>query len=810
MSIGVLKSICVDFSDESLYQYITVFSEEIYSRTIEITPLNNGEEYTIPAGTIARLEARKPDNKPILLDSKIDFTNNKLYIELTPKCLDTPGVTSCQIGLYGVDNRFIASSYFYIDVYRSALSGNGSVNHPGCNSNVVESSPEYQSFRVALLSVDEVQKRANAAILKAENDISNAIQNMDVEIDDAVDKIAESAEEAIENVNETNENVSKNELEREENETKRQQNEQLRDAAEEDRKKDFEAMVTDFGNLGGIAVSKEEPESERVVAWIDPSDDEKTLFMTSDDIAQELGDSEEKVLSQKAATRAIVDGVFRGGEIDFSDKTRIIADTGNRTRFSAIPFMRDGVITKIFINAQTNHNIRVFIGEKVDDTTIRKIGSFFVPFETGKTEYVNGVDFETNIKVKKGYLIGTHYNLPTETLYVGEVGTGTSYFAEGLFTTKEKAGFEELTYGITLGAECEAVDERVERLFDGYGNGVETPRNINYYFDSDIFAVKIQTETLTDTHILMKKTPPTNTGVNTAAECAFVNFTANEIGFYNQSAVASQTTVFKKKKVHFNFIANHQYLVEMIKENNKTATLRITDIDTFETDSISANVIDIGRGWGIRTYNYVVNSVAKTQLTDILGAYCISTQNKDSKVLIIGDSFIEGFSLPEHGEDRDSRYAMKIKKKLNGNAFINGKGGAPASEGLVWLNQYLLDICKPQYCIVALGTNDSVYNTWLTNIQSIISKLEENKITPILVTVTASTTSGSKNIFNQMNEWIRASGYSFIDANRALSLNFDGLTPNAEYLYSDGLHPNAKGHERIYKRALADVPFLFN
>ena len=76
MSIGVLKSICVDFSNESLYQYITAFSEEIYSRTIEITPLNNGDEYVIPIGTTARLEARKPDNKPILHEAKIDFTNS--------------------------------------------------------------------------------------------------------------------------------------------------------------------------------------------------------------------------------------------------------------------------------------------------------------------------------------------------------------------------------------------------------------------------------------------------------------------------------------------------------------------------------------------------------------------------------------------------------------------------------------------------------------------------------------------------------------------------------------------------------------
>lgn len=194
MSIDVLKSICVDFSDESLYQYITVFSEEIYSRTIEITPLNNGEEYIIPAETTARLEARKPDNKPILLDSKIDFTNNKIYIELTPKCLDTPGVTSCQIGLYGVDNRFIASSYFYIDVYRSVLGGNGSVNHNGCGNHVVESSPEYQSFRIGLLALDKEIKESQ----KATDDAINATKKAESVVGGAI-SATEEAKEATSN-----------------------------------------------------------------------------------------------------------------------------------------------------------------------------------------------------------------------------------------------------------------------------------------------------------------------------------------------------------------------------------------------------------------------------------------------------------------------------------------------------------------------------------------------------------------------------------------------------------------------------------
>lgn len=54
-----------------------------------------------------------------------------------------------------------------------------------------------------------------------------------------------------------------------------------------------------------IAVSEEEPTNENVVAYINPKRGNPISVVTAEDIAQELGDSEEMVVSQKAITEAV-------------------------------------------------------------------------------------------------------------------------------------------------------------------------------------------------------------------------------------------------------------------------------------------------------------------------------------------------------------------------------------------------------------------------------------------------------------------------------------------------------------------------
>lgn len=244
MGLGVLTTINVDFAENEAYEYITLYSGEIDSRFVEIVPLVRGEEYTIPDGTVARLEARKADNKKILLDCEVDFSKNRIRFAFTEKCLAVEGVIACQIGLYGDDNRFLASSYFYADVIRGVLSGNGSVFGCGCDN--VESSDEYQSFRVALLSLDEVQKRANAAIEQINANAENADRATESAnaAAERVGLIADAMAEELAKATDTNNRIAAEEAKRIENETVRVDNENARVSNEDQRKKDEEERIS--------------------------------------------------------------------------------------------------------------------------------------------------------------------------------------------------------------------------------------------------------------------------------------------------------------------------------------------------------------------------------------------------------------------------------------------------------------------------------------------------------------------------------------------------------------------------------------
>lgn len=194
MSIGILKTITVDFSDDAVYQYVAVKSEEVFSRVIEVILMNDGAEYIIPQGTTARLEARKSDNVPILIDGTIDYTLNRIYFSLTPKCTEIPGVIQCEIALYGEDNRLAISSFFYIDVHRSVLSGTGSAN--GCGNNVVSSSPEYEAFRTGLLALDDKIKQSNEVVGVVQKQMEEAREALDIATE-AAETIVTARDEAF-------------------------------------------------------------------------------------------------------------------------------------------------------------------------------------------------------------------------------------------------------------------------------------------------------------------------------------------------------------------------------------------------------------------------------------------------------------------------------------------------------------------------------------------------------------------------------------------------------------------------------------
>lgn len=149
MSLTILKSFSLDFAKAPPLEYVFAKQGDQNSRILEITPLNNGVSYTIPAGTTARFGAKKPDGTQVLDDATID--NGKIYVTLSSQALAVSGTVTAEIALYGENDELLSSQHFYILVEAFAI-----------DPEAVASSDEYKTFETALLELQ-------AAIAAAEN-----------------------------------------------------------------------------------------------------------------------------------------------------------------------------------------------------------------------------------------------------------------------------------------------------------------------------------------------------------------------------------------------------------------------------------------------------------------------------------------------------------------------------------------------------------------------------------------------------------------------------------------------------------------
>lgn len=156
MSLSILKSFSLDFTRSAPLEYIFAKQGDQNSRILEITPLNSGAAYTIPAGTSVRFGAKKPDGTQVLNDASI--SNGKIYVTLSQQTLAAAGILVGEVGLYGLSDELLSSQHFYLKVEPFAI-----------DPDQAESSDEYESFVAALLALD-------AAIRASENVNISAVQ----------------------------------------------------------------------------------------------------------------------------------------------------------------------------------------------------------------------------------------------------------------------------------------------------------------------------------------------------------------------------------------------------------------------------------------------------------------------------------------------------------------------------------------------------------------------------------------------------------------------------------------------------------
>ena len=332
--------------------------------------------------------------------------------------------------------------------------------------------------------------------------------------------------------------------------------------------------------------------------------------------------------------------------------------------------------------------------------------------------------------------------------------------------------------------------------------GKEMATGINYYVESDVIVCKCTVTALSSS--ILKIFTAVGGGV-ARGSAYFVNFAAGTMGMYGGIAsTSSSLTVRYQKTIGFTLTAGHEYVIECMKKA-KEHTIKITDAYSLESDTYTimpTSSSDIGEHWGKRSY-----TVAGSVVVNSFKNY--SLQPYECRLLIIGDSFIEGAT--GFVENHQNRFCTRMKRLLNGSCAINGFGGATTEQVSAFYEAYCKTIFKPDYVLIACGTNNNTYSTWLTAQKALIASIKAAGSIPVLVTITRRLDSDNLTFIRQANAWIRnESNELFIDVNRITTLNYDGETQNTAMFTADKVHPLPATHALIVQRALLDVPEIFN
>jgi hypothetical protein len=181
------------------------------------------------------------------------------------------------------------------------------------------------------------------------------------------------------------------------------------------------------------------------------------------------------------------------------------------------------------------------------------------------------------------------------------------------------------------------------------------------------------------------------------------------------------------------------------------------------------------------------------------------------KVQLYGDSYIS--------YDAPSRWTYYlIQDGFGCNVLMDGYGGKGSVEALKTL-QMNLQYSNPELIIWALGMNDpdaigsepsSPNNSWLSSMRSFLSICKVYNITPILCTIPNVVGVGTGVYHHEKkNEWVRNSGYNYIDFDKAVGANVNGQWYPG-MLSGDGIHPDVKGAVTLYMEAISTVSQLMN
>ncbi|WP_343589602.1 SGNH/GDSL hydrolase family protein [Flavobacterium sp.] len=327
-------------------------------------------------------------------------------------------------------------------------------------------------------------------------------------------------------------------------------------------------------------------------------------------------------------------------------------------------------------------------------------------------------------------------------------------------------------------------------------NGTNKPILV---FDQDLYMLDIsfftEFEILDDESVV----------ISTGKSLGFIKLVNDKIEVYKSNFNLNSTELNEKIDLPHSLKKNTAYTIGFIKTlNGLTFFLKGGSISFEKYYAIDADVFqNVMRGKPFFELHSGSIRIHKSTIS--------SDYNREPKVSIYGDSFIEGIDLNTFGSSLNSRWCVRFANEIGtDNCFIDGKGGESVSKE--WLNRLKLESTwfKSKYVILCMGTNNyKSINDYVEYMSQAITYLKKNNQIPILVTVTPRPGFEYNSTVGKINNWVITSGEKYIDFHKALTKQENVNQWRDGYVQPDAIHPTVKGYEAMYDQIKKDCIFLF-
>lgn len=120
MALQNVQRIQIELDGSAPFEYVVAKAGEKESRIVEVTLLENKKEFTIPAGTTAKIKYYKPDGKFVLNNATI--SGNVITVTYTEQMLAVSGTGRGEIVLYNRNSRITKRNVLHED-YANGVQG---------------------------------------------------------------------------------------------------------------------------------------------------------------------------------------------------------------------------------------------------------------------------------------------------------------------------------------------------------------------------------------------------------------------------------------------------------------------------------------------------------------------------------------------------------------------------------------------------------------------------------------------------------------------------------------------------------------